>query len=239
MKSPELQHQIYTVQLFSQKEPVKFRPFLVREHKLMLQAAEAKDPKTTISTIKQIIQNCLIDEINVDALPLIDLELLFINLRARSIGEVTDLYFICKNEVNDIECGMTLQVPINLLEIPVVNKNIEKKILFSEKVGVMMKYPSIEVINKLIETQNLTDKEFVVVINSIDYIFDETSIYKAKEATQEELLLFVEKLPQEKYDLMKTFLENSPRAKLTVEKECVKCGYLHKINLEGLEQFFI
>ena|ERR1017187_597195 len=245
MKLPSLDYPIFEVQLLSQKLPVGFRPFLVKEQKLMMMAAEAKDTKTTISTIKQIINNCLINEMNVDELPLVDLELLFINLRAKSIGEITNLYFKCENEViagigdQYIKCGMIIEVPINLLEIPVVNKNLEKKISFSDKVGVMMKYPTFELIDKLAETKDAADVEFTVVINSIDYIFDEVSIYKAKDATLEELLAFVMELPPEKYELMKSFVENSPKAKLTIEKDCSKCGYHHKINLEGLEDFFI
>jgi len=239
MMLPQISYPIYEVPLLSQKLPVKFRPFLVSEQKLMMMAAEAKETKTTIDTIKQIINNCLIEKIDVDSLPLVDLEILFLNLRAKSIGETTSLYFKCENEVESLKCGMIIEVPINLLEIPIVNRNLEKKISFSDKVGVMMKYPTFEIINKLIETKNVSDMEFTVVINCIDYIFDEVSIYKAKDATQEELLAFVMKLQQEKYELMKTFIENSPRAKLTIEKECSKCKYLHKINLEGLEDFFI
>src|ERR1039458_4435654 len=91
MKLPNLDYPIFEVQLLSQKLPVRFRPFLVKEQKLMMMAAEAKDTKTTISTIKQIINNCLIDEMNVDELPLVDLELLFINLRAKRDRKSTRL----------------------------------------------------------------------------------------------------------------------------------------------------
>src|ERR1017187_2826858 len=91
MKLPNLDYPIFEVQLLSQKLPVRFRPFLVKEQKLMMMAAEAKDTKTTISTIKQIINNCLINEMNADELPLGGVEVFVNNLRAKRRGEITNL----------------------------------------------------------------------------------------------------------------------------------------------------
>lgn len=138
MKLPRIDYPIHEVKLLSQKEPVKFRPFLVKEQKLMMMAVETDEIATTISTVKQIINNCLIDEIDVDFLPLVDIEILFLNLRARSMGEVTQVYFKCKNKIDTMkkfglesvdlekdgeECGMVIEVPVNLLTVPIVNQD--------------------------------------------------------------------------------------------------------------------
>jgi hypothetical protein len=98
---PKIDVPIYTVNLISTGEPVRFRPFLVKEQKLFLMAAESNDTKETLSTIRQILKNCVLDEIDVDNLPTFDLEYLFMNLRARSVEEVVNLRYKCNNTTKD------------------------------------------------------------------------------------------------------------------------------------------
>ena len=176
MNLPNISTPTYEVKLFSQDKPVKFRPFLVKEQKLMLMAAEAKTSEDTANIVKQIAQNCLIDNINVDELPLVDLELLFLNFRARSIGENIITYFKCKNKnSSQEECGMVIELPINLLEVPVVNADVQKKIMITDNVGVQMKYPTFEAVT-LLSSEKFNDDpdaEFKAAAMNIDYVFDE------------------------------------------------------------------
>ncbi len=234
-----IEHPIYDVQLFSRKDPIKIRPFLVKEQKLLMMAAESKEIPTTVATIKQIINNCSLTELDIDSLPLIDLEILFLNLRARSMGEIASVYFQCKNQIEEKECGMVLDVPVNLLEVPIINKNREKKIMFSENVGVIMKYPAFNLIENLNKNTVDSESEFIIVAGSIDKIFNVDDVYNAADATQDELLEFLMNLPQDKYDLMREFIENSPRSKLDIKQKCGKCSYEHSLTLEGLTDFFI
>ena len=242
MKLPTISTPIYEVSLLSRKEPVKFRPFLVREQKLMLMAAEAKSQAESTSAIKQIAKNCILDEdLDIDNLPLVDLELLFLNFRARSMGEVISTYFKCKNIVEEKECGMVVEIPVNLLEVPVVNSDVDKRIMVSENVGIQLKIPTFEIVNKLINEENDQDPEsdFKAAAMNIDYIFDENGVYKSEEASMEDLLNFIYSLPPEKYNLIEKFFERIPTIRKKLQQRCPKCSYEHKFVLEGLNDFFI
>lgn len=255
---PVIEHPTYSVQLLSKPTPIRIRPFTVKEQKLLLMAVEAKDIDTTVKAVKQIITNCSIDPINVDDLPLVDLETLFLNLRARSLGEVLNLYFKCNNQVivppspNSTiavsysgiplheykPCGMIIEVPVNLLKIPVVNKDTPKKIMITESLGVMMKYPSMEMIDKLINSNTSSDALFDIIAACIETVFDKENVYKTKEATMEEVIKFVEDLPADKMDALEKFIENVPKNKFETKKKCPKCGYEYEFALEGLSDFF-
>jgi len=247
MKFPTIATPTYEVKLFSQENPVKFRPFLVKEQKLMLLATEQTDANEVVNTIKQIIKNCLLDEnIDVDKLPLIDIEVLFLNFRARSIGENINVFFKCKNEIGEgdqkSECGMIIDGSIDLLSVPVVNLDQNStKIMINDDVGLQMKYPTFEIIQKLSNpAENLEENdEFKTIALCIDYIFDKENVYYSKDATVEELVEFVMNLPAEKYDLLTNFFKSLPTVRQELNKDCPKCGFKHKFVLEGLNDFFI
>lgn len=241
MKFPTIATPTYEVKLLSREKPVKFRPFLVKEQKLMMMVAEEKSLSETNKIIKQIASNCILDpEVNVDELPLVDIELLFLNFRARSMGEMINTYFKCKNKVNNVECGMVIETPINLLEVPVVNKDVEKKIMVTDSVGVQMKYPTFDIINQLSSTENSEDPdiEFKAAAMNIDFIFDKESVYYAKDAELNDLLNFIYSMPPEKYQQIENFFDKIPTVRKELQKTCPKCSYEHSFVLEGLNDFF-
>jgi T4 bacteriophage base plate protein len=242
MNLPNISTPTYEVKLFSQDKPVKFRPFLVKEQKLMLMAAEAKTSEDTANIVKQIAQNCLIDNINVDELPLVDLELLFLNFRARSIGENIITYFKCKNKnSSQEECGMVIELPINLLEVPVVNADVQKKIMITDNVGVQMKYPTFEAVT-LLSSEKFNDDpdaEFKAAAMNIDYVFDENGIYKSKDVKLEDLLNFIYSMPPDRYKKIEEFFNNLPTVRKEIDHDCPKCKFKHHFVLEGLNDFFI
>ena len=243
MNLPKIDQPIYEVTLLSREKPVKFRPFLVKEQKIMLMAAEAKEPETTIKAIKQIITNCLLDDVNVDELPLADLETLFINLRARSMGEVLNLYFKCTNRVGEIgletTCNMVLEVPVNLLtDVKQTDGPPSKKIMLTEEMGVFMKYPSMEMIDNLLKANDVAVM-FTVVASCIEKIFDKEEVHETKDASPEEVISFVETLPIDKFELLEKFIEKIPKSHFKTLRKCNKCGFEHEFVLEGLSDFFI
>ena len=146
MALPKLDVPTYEVNLISTGKPVRFRPFLVKEQKLFLMAAESDDTNEVIRTIRQVLKNCVLDEIDIDSLPSFDLEYLFMNLRARSVEEVVDLKYKCNNIVkdedgNDKKCGGEVEFNLNLLEIqPTKNPEHTNKIQITENIGVCFKY---------------------------------------------------------------------------------------------------
>jgi hypothetical protein len=247
---PTIEQPTYEIKLISSDKPVHYRPWLVKEQKIMMMAAEAKEIETTLRAIKQVIKNCVVDPIKVDELPLADLETLFINLRAKSMGEVMQLYFKCTNQVPDTnpqmmsslgyaykECGMIIEVPVNLLEVKQVNNNIPKKIMLSDKIGVIMKYPSLDMVDKL-AAANDSSAIFTIVASCIEQIFDEKGVYKTKDATQEEIYTFVENMRQDAFEKLTEFVDNVPKSRYETKKKCPKCGYDHDFVLEGISDFF-
>ena len=119
---PKLDIPTYTVKLISSGKTVRYRPFLVKEQKLFLMASEADDAKDTINTIRQVLKNCILDDVDVDNLPTFDLEYLFMHLRARSVEEVVELKYKCNNEVKDEEghlgkCNGSVAFKLNILEV--------------------------------------------------------------------------------------------------------------------------
>ena len=245
MKLPTIETPVYEVKLFSREEPVKFRPFLVKEQKLLLLGLEERDPKEATRITKQIIKNCLLDDtIDVESLPAVAIELLFLNFRARSMGETIDVYFKCKNNIkeedeSEKECGMVIDFNVNLLEVPVANKDYNPKIMFSDTVGIKMKLPTFDIMNKIASSdKTVENSEFNSVALCIDYIFDKENVYYAKDATTEELVNFILQLSAEKYNLITKYFKNIPTVRQELHKDCPKCGFKHSFVLEGLRDFF-
>jgi T4 bacteriophage base plate protein len=257
MKLPTIDQPVYEATLLFRNEPVKYRPFTVKEQKLMMMAVEANEIDSTMRTIKQIISNCLLEPIDVNKLPLADLETLFLNLRARSMGEVLSLFFNCKNKVivpptpgqgmiggtmgpihNYANCDMVIEVPVNLLtDVKQINNTLAKKIMFNSDVGVIMKYPTIELIDQLLQKGD-SQVVYTVIAGCIDQVFDKNGVYKSEDATPEEMITFIENLPADKIESLEKFVENVPRSRFETLKKCSKCGYEHKFVLEGLNDFF-
>ena len=138
---PKLDVPMYNIKLISTGQEVRIRPFLVKEQKLFLMASETEDSKETINTIRQVLKNCIIDEVDVDNLPTFDLEYLFMNLRARSVEEVVNLKYKCNNNVKndkdeDTVCNGSVEFDVNLLEvIPTTHPEHQNKFQLNEKIG--------------------------------------------------------------------------------------------------------
>jgi hypothetical protein len=174
-----------------------------------------------------------------DALPMVDLELLFLNLRARSMGEVMEVYYKCTNEVEKKQCGMILEVPVNVLNIKVVQNGVlSNKINLGKDIGVTMHYPSFDLLGLLANAKDNMDAEFIVVAGCIDSVYDKESVYLTKDAHPEEIQNFVMNLPTEKYELMKKFVMSSPKVQEVIKHQCPKCKFDHTFTLEGLNDFF-
>lgn len=245
MKLPEMTHPIYDVPLLSYPNPVKYRPFTVREEMIMRMAVEAKDIDSTINALKQVVTNCLVSQIDVDDMAIVDMETLFLHLRARSIGETGSQFFKCKNQITVVDegkdivknCGMLIEVPIKYLDVPVVNKDAQRNIIFSDDLGVKMKFPSYEMAKKL-TSYGSEEQEVVLVALCIDSIFSHEEVFKAADCTHQELIDFVLKLSTDKYERMKEFCLNAPKNQLIVQKTCTRCDYGHTFTLEGIQDFF-
>ena len=233
----------YTLILPSTGKELKYRPFLVKEEKILLIAMESEEEKDIINAIKNIINNCVFSKLNVDDMPMFDLEYIFLQLRGKSKGEKIDLKYECP------KCNKNIPVSINIDDIKVIkNKDNNLKIKFNDNLGVKMKYPSLQLQNDLSsmkeEKSGETETIFRSIVKSIDYIYDNENTYPAKDHTEKELSDFIESLTDNYFQKMSKFFETVPVLKHEFEIKCSSkkkdksCGYKEKKTLEGLNNFF-
>ena len=241
---PKLDIPTYTVKLISSGKTIRYRPFLVKEQKLFLMASEADDAKETINTIRQVLKNCILDEIDVDNLPTFDLEYLFMHLRARSVEEVVELKYKCNNEVDNeegvkVKCNGSVSFKLNILEVePTINPEHTNKIQLTENLGICLKYPTFEMIQKY-DTINEEEVMTSILVDCVDYIYDKDQIYHAKDSTKEELEEFIDNLQQKDLEKIKKFFDTMPEIKKDVHFKCPKCAYEEDITIKGLQSFFV
>ena len=241
---PKIDVPIYELKLISSGKKIRFRPFLVKEQKLLLMAAQSEDPKDALNVVKQISKNCIIDDVEVESLPVFDLEYIFLNLRARSVNEVVNLQYKCNNKVKDENgeekpCGSVEKFDVNILEIePEKNSNHDKKIMINNKLGIMMKYPTFETVSNL-KGKNEEEILIELLANCIDYVFDDDKIYYAKDVSNEELVEFIDNLQQKDLEKIQQFFETTPKLRKKLSFNCRKCDYKEDITVEGLQNFFV
>jgi len=244
MALPKIDVPVYELELLSSGKKVRFRPFLVKEQKLLLMASQSEDPKDSLNVVRQISKNCIIDNIDIESLPVFDLEYIFLNLRARSVNEVVNLQYKCNNKIKDEKgeetiCGSLEKFDINLLEIePIKNPNHNKKIMLTDNLGIVMKYPTFEIVSNL---KSQTEEEILIelLISCIDYVFDGDQLYYTKDVSKEEIVEFIDNLQQKDLEKIQKFFETAPKIKKDLSFNCRKCGYKENIILEGLQNFFV
>lgn len=227
---------IYNLTVPSTGKQVKYRPFLVKEEKALLIAQQSEDPVVMIDTIKNIIQSCLKDT-DVDTLATFDIEYIFAQIRAKSVGETVDLVFYCDTCTDD---KATVKISFDLTQLK-VEKNPEhtNKIELFDDVGIVMKYPSMETITKLQNLENASvESIFGVIIDCVDYIYNSNELFYAKDHTKAELEQFLENMTSEQFGKVQKFFDTMPKIRQEVDYDCPVCSKHHHKVLEGIQSFF-
>lgn len=240
MALPKIDVPVYELDLPLSKKHIRFRPFLVKEQKNLLMAMESGDKQSIEQNVKQVLNNCTVTEgVDIEKLPVLDVEFYFLNLRARSVGEVVENKYRCDNKVDDKVCGNIMETSLNLLDIKVDNLVEGKDIIqLTDDVSIKLKYPEFSILNKLSKLESVSDVAFKMIAESIEYIFDGEQFYYAKETTTEELIEFIENLNQTQFAKIEDFFANLPKIEKKIEMKCSRCGFEHKLDVEGLESFF-
>lgn len=243
---PKVDVPIYELELPLSKKKIKYRPFLVKEEKILLMAMESEDENASLLAIKQIISNCCLENnLDIDSVPILDLEYMFLQLRARSVGEVVNLQYKCNNKIkdedgNEKDCNHIVPIDVNLLDInPELNPNHTNRITLNDKLGLVMKYPSFKSIESTNSNNSEVEALMNVIVDSIDNIYDADNIYYTKDIQKKELIEFVENLTQEQFKKIQDFFDTLPKIKKELKFECGKCGYNEKIEVEGIQNFFV
>jgi len=239
MALPKINVPTFEMTIPSTEQKVKYRPFLVKEEKILLMAMEGKDKNEMALALKQTINNCCLDDIDVDALAPFDLEYFFILLRAKSIGETIDLTYKCKNKKGKTACDNVINFTVNIDDVKVTkDPKHTSKIDLTNTIGITMKYPDLEtIIDQNFDTDSVDDI-LEVIIECMESIYDENAVYKMKDTDKSETAEFLEGLTQDQFGKIKAFFDTMPKVKYKDTLICNKCKKDNEVEIEGMQNFF-
>lgn len=216
---------------------VSFRPYLVKEEKILLIALESNNPKQIFGAMQDVIKACTFGEVEVDSLTSFDIEYIFLQLRIKSVGEKATVKLKCEKDEAYTE------VDIDLTQIQVTKPAQFKEkmdIQLTDKIGMVL-HP-IKALDILrLESQTDNNKSNLItdlVIATIDHIYDDSKIYKAEDSSQEELRAFVDSLNRSQIEKIQKYIESFPRLEHKVTFTCIKCGHINTVTLTGIQSFF-
>ncbi len=247
MALPKVNTPTYELKIPSTGQKVTYRPFLVKEEKMLLMAIEDGSVGAMSKAMKEIISACTEDEVKLKELAPFDIEYFFLQLRGKSVGDTVDLTFrkpdniVCGEKNKD--CKEMCSIKINIEDINVDDSKVkDSKIQLTDDIGVKMNYPHFDTLQKFANDGNedhlSADNIFNVINGCIEYIWDGDEIYKAKDSTKKELTDFVESLSSAQFAKIKDFLEGMPALRHTAEWKCPKCDKEGPLLLEGIDAFF-
>ena len=233
MPLPVINAPHYELTIPSTGQSIQYRPFLVKEEKILLMANEGGESVEMIRAMKQIIGNCIQGDYNTDNMPLFDVEYIFLKLRSKSVNEMSEVGFKCPS------CEIVNKVAIDLSKVEVTTtENHSNKIDLTDNVGLIMKYPQLDSINISDLESTDVDTIFDVVSSCIDSIYQGEEIYDSKDYTKDEIAEFINNLTQQQFQNIQEFFDTMPKLTHTVPYDCSKCEYNEPLVLEGLQNFF-
>ena len=237
MPLPKITTPTYEIKLLSFDQPIKYRPFLVKEEKLLLMALESKDDQTMLSAIKTIIDNCVEgDKIDVDSLPLFDLEYWFLHLRANSVGSIIELKFPCEKE----SCEGLTDISFNINEVELQkDPNHTDIIKITDDISIKMKYPNVKQFAKFESDDKPTEKMFDLIIDCVESVIQGDQIFETRLQTKKELEEFVLSLNASQFKDVVNFFETMPKLQHLVTYNCVACNHDNFQVIKGVENFFL
>lgn len=217
---------------------VRFRPFVVKEEKALLIAQQSEEPTVMVDTLKSVFNSVIQDSIDVDKLAIFDIEYMFLQIRGKSVGETIDLLFNCDEDHGELNEKARSKITINVQDIKVKKpEEHTNRIDLFNKVGIIMRYPTLEASDLLQDASNI-EEVFNLVADLIDCIYDGDDVYYGHETKKEELLQFLNNLTTEQFAKIQKFFETMPKISTSVEYKCPVCGREHHKVLEGLQNFF-
>jgi hypothetical protein len=235
MALPKLATPQFSLNLPSTGKRIQYRPFLVKEEKALLMATQSEDPLDMIDAVKNVIAACIIDDVKVDDLPYFDLEYVFLNIRAKSVGEIVKLEYrhIGGKNYQGFECDAVTPVEINLEQVKVEKKDGHtNKIQIDDKLGIEMRYPTLTDVKMVTEGAN----EIEMLANCILSVYDEENVYEPDNL--QDSLDFIESLNNTQFSKIMEFIETMPKLRHTFSYKCRGCGQEDTVTLEGMADFF-
>jgi hypothetical protein len=237
MSLPIANTPVYKLTIPSLSKSVMFRPFLVKEEKALLIAQQSEDSDTMIETLKNVITACIKDKVKVDELALFDIEYIFTQLRAKSVGENVDLILKC-DTCTDEKASVMYTIDLTKVKVD-IPKEHNKTIPLFDDVGVVMKYPSLDILSKMekLETTDI-DTVFDIVCSCVDAVYNSQEMFYAKDQKPDEVREFVNNLTQEQFVKIQQFFDTMPKLEERVKYTCPVCSKNHEKYIRGLDSFF-
>ena len=236
MALPKIDTPTYELTLPSQDVKVKFRPFLVKEEKILLMALESQKSDEIFQATKQIVSSCTFDALKVEELPTFDLEYIFLQIRAKSVGETTKFKVLCPD---DKKTYADVEVDLTKVNVEVDDKHTNKLVVDEKRnLGVVLKYPTMNVLKSGTMENPTTEQIFDVLTECVDHIYEGDKIYPAKDSTPQEIKEFFEDLSQDSFVKIKNFFDTMPRLRHEVEVTNPVTNVKSKVVLSGLNDFF-
>jgi hypothetical protein len=234
MALPTINTAKYDVVIPSTGKKVEFRPYLVKEEKILLIALESEDQNNILKAMRTVIESC-VDDVDTSTFTSLDLEYVFLMLRSKSVGESIELKFNCKAE----DCTNIVETDLDVGDIAVPKfDEASKTIELTEDVGVVLKFPSLVEIQGLDESLGEIDKLMSLLVSCVVSIYDENNVYDARDESKQSINNFLESLNSNQFQKLTEFFANIPTLKHSLKLEC-KCSHVNDIELEGLQSFFI
>jgi len=239
MPLPKINTPTYELELPSTGKKVKYRPFLVREEKILIMALESEDMKQITNSIVQTLSDCILNKtIKVQELSTFDIEYLFLNIRAKSVGESVEVNITCPD---DGETTVSIEIDIDSIKVQ-KNKDHNNIIKLDDNLSMKLKYPSLEqfVENNFETSEDATDvnKSLNMIVSCIDMVYDQEESWNASDCTKKELEEFIEQLNTKQFKEIETFFTTMPKLSHIVKVKNPNTNVESEVVLEGLASFF-
>lgn len=222
----------YTCILPSDGREIEYRPFLVKEQKVLLLAQEQEDDAAMFRAVQDLITN-VCEDVKSETLPVIDMEWLFLKIRSKSVGETANIKLSC----TDPKCDGHGEAVVNLDDVEVVGDQPESKIMLTDEIGIELRYPRVSDVNQ-VQGKDQATQTLEMLKNSIVKIFDEENVYPTADASTNELNEFVEGLTMQQLEKITSYFDSIPSLQLDVESKCTTCDRELKTTAKGINSFF-
>ena len=236
MALPKLEVPIYELTVPSTDEKIKYRPFLIKEEKILLIAMESGANEDVIQAVKQIVSECTFNTLKLGNMPMFDVEYIFLQIRSKSVGEVSKLKILCKD---DGETYANVEVDLTEIEVQ-VNDDHTNKIELTDEMGVIMRYPTIDSFSTAGISDITADNMLDVIVACIDKIYDKKGeeVYDSKDSSKKELMDFVEQMNTTQFQDVQAFFDSMPKLRHEITVVNPKTKKENIVALSGLNDFF-
>lgn len=222
----------YDLVIPSTGQKVRYRPYLVKEEKVLMLALESKDTKAAIKSIVETIEACVQEPIDTSKLKIFDVEYMFTQIRSKSVGETSEIILKCKS------CNVENEVSVKIDDINVTVPKVENIIQLTDTISLKLKWPNYKSLTDIEQNSTVTDQTFDMVIKCMDSILTEEEQMSFSDYSKEEILEFIDGLTQAQFNNVKNYISQMPRLRHDIDFNCVSCNTENKYTLEGIQDFF-